>query len=165
MSMHIHLTLSERIQIELGLNQNESFKSIARSLNRDCTTISKEVKLYRISKKSGGNYLNFNDCVHAHLHTCKKKYVCTVENCISRNRKELQALDSLISPRLKQGQSLHHICTTIANEITRSEATLYTYVNNGLFTARNINMPKVVPMKPRKQPGPIRKIDRNCRLN
>lgn len=37
-------------------------------------------------------------------------------------------LDNLISPRLKQGESLHHICTTNANKLTKSETTLYTYV-------------------------------------
>lgn len=70
--MHIHLTLSKHIQIELGLNQRESFKAIARNLNRERTTISKEVKLYRINKKSDRKYMAFDDYTHAFLHTCTK---------------------------------------------------------------------------------------------
>ncbi len=39
-----HLTLSQRIIIEKGLNDNESFSSIARKIGKDPSTISKEVR-------------------------------------------------------------------------------------------------------------------------
>ena len=44
MANNKHLTLSERIKIEKLLDENFSFKAIGRELERDCTTISKEVK-------------------------------------------------------------------------------------------------------------------------
>ena len=39
-----HLTALDRITIENGLKNNDSFKAIAKKLDKDCTTISKEVK-------------------------------------------------------------------------------------------------------------------------
>lgn len=39
-----HLSYDERLEIESGLKDNLSFKQIAKNINRDCTTISKEIK-------------------------------------------------------------------------------------------------------------------------
>ena len=41
---HKHLTLSDRIYIEQELIQGSSFKSIAKTLKKDPTTIAKEVQ-------------------------------------------------------------------------------------------------------------------------
>ena len=46
MNKHTHLNLDARILIETLLNEQHSFKSIARHLGKDCTTISKEVKAH-----------------------------------------------------------------------------------------------------------------------
>lgn len=78
---------------------------------------------------------------------------------------ELKVLDDIISPLLKKGQSLHHISIHHADELMKCERTLYSYVNSGLFTARNIDMPRTVRMRPRKNtPKPI-KVDKACRIN
>ena len=63
-----HLTLTSRITIETMLNKGESFKSIERFLNKDCTTISKEVKNHICFEKSGAYGRAFNDCRLAFLH-------------------------------------------------------------------------------------------------
>ena len=39
-----HLTLSDRINIEKGLINNDSFAEIGRSIRKDPTTVSKEVR-------------------------------------------------------------------------------------------------------------------------
>lgn len=44
-----HLSLEDRKYIERSLNNGSSFKDIARFLCKDPTTISKEVKLHRVS--------------------------------------------------------------------------------------------------------------------
>jgi len=44
MSKFKHFTLSERNTIVRLLNDSFSFKAIGRELNKDCTSISKEVK-------------------------------------------------------------------------------------------------------------------------
>ncbi len=49
---HKHLTLANRIIIEKSLDNNIPFTEIARSISKDPSTISKEVKKHRIQKKS-----------------------------------------------------------------------------------------------------------------
>ena len=65
MSKQKHLTLDSRIIIETKLNEHESFKSIGRFLNKDCTTISKEVKNHIFFDKTGAYGKAFNDCLLA----------------------------------------------------------------------------------------------------
>lgn len=76
---------------------------------------------------------------------------------------ELKQLDDVVSPLLKKGQSLHHISICHADEIMKSEKTLYKYINNGLFTARNLDMPRVIRMRPRKAKPTALKVDKSCR--
>ena len=47
-----HLTFEERQTIKNMLDKRESFKSIARELGRDCSTISKEINNHIIFKKT-----------------------------------------------------------------------------------------------------------------
>ena len=73
-------------------------------------------------------------------------------------------LDSIISPLLIKGQSLHQICINHADEIMLDERTLYYYVDKGIFTARNIDMPRVVRMGRRKKNKDRYKVDKKCRI-
>ena len=47
-----HIDLSGRIRIEQGLNNGESFRSIAIALHKDPSTISKEVRRHSVLKES-----------------------------------------------------------------------------------------------------------------
>ena len=76
---------------------------------------------------------------------------------------EIKRLDSIISPLLLKGQSLHHIYDNHRAELMVSERTLYSYVSDGLFSARNIDMPRVVRMSPRRKKPDTIKIDPKCR--
>lgn len=77
---------------------------------------------------------------------------------------ELKQIDDVVSPLLKKGQSLHHIAVHHANELMKSERTLYSYINSGLFTARNIDMPRTIRMRPRKNVSKNLKVDKSCRI-
>lgn len=228
-----HLTLESRIAIETKLNEGESFKAIGRLLNKDCTTISKEVKNHITFDKTGAYGKSFNDCRLAFQHQCSAQKVC--QECSSRKNRycwscgkcifscilyekyvcpklskppyvcngcpdrckcslekhlykasyaqkeyemvrsesrsgfalsetELKQMDDIVSPLLIKGQSLHHIALHHADELMKSERTLYTYINSGLFTARNIDMPRTVRMRPRKNVSKNLKVDKACRL-
>ena len=61
-----HLSLNERFEIEKGLNEQLSFKQIGKNINKDCTTISKEVKNHIIYKDSGAPGRPFFDCIYRH---------------------------------------------------------------------------------------------------
>ena len=56
MNKNKHLIYDERRQIRDGLDASSSFKAIGRSIGRDCTTISKEVKSHRVFEKKGAPY-------------------------------------------------------------------------------------------------------------
>ena len=43
-----HMTLSDRVKIQTGLEKRESFKKIAEDVGKDCTTVSREVKKHFI---------------------------------------------------------------------------------------------------------------------
>lgn len=67
----------DRIIINNGLNDGLSFKAIARKLDKDCTTISKEVRKHLTIKKVGTFGRIFNNC--AKRKTCSKvNSVCSV---------------------------------------------------------------------------------------
>ena len=75
---------------------------------------------------------------------------------------ELSNLDKKVSPLIKQGQSISHIHKT--NDLPCSRATLYNYVSKNCFSARAIDLPRMVKMKKRKQ----RKVElkhTNARIN
>lgn len=77
---------------------------------------------------------------------------------------ELRQLNSVISPLLQNGQSLHHIMTHNADSISCCEKTAYTYVNNRLFDARCIDMPRSVRFRPRAAKSVGLKVDKKCRI-
>ncbi len=230
MVINKHLTLLERIDIEHCLSSAYSFKAISRKLNRDCTTIAKEVKKNIIIKKAGAYGKAFNDCLyrydctHSYLcdsPTCKNRYcrfcsrcssvckdykeekcskllnppyVCNgceeLGNCrlkksvysaaaaqkkyetlrsgsrsgIKIDEAEAKRLDDFISPLIKKGQSIHHICSNNIDTIMCSERTIYNYVDYNLFSARNIDLPRKVRYRPRKKSGSCFKVDKSCRI-
>ena len=82
---------------------------------------------------------------------------------IQLTEEEALRLDELISPLLKQGQSLYHICTSHLDTIMVDQRSLYNYVASGVFSARNLDMPRVVRMGKRKKKKNGFKVDRLCR--
>lgn len=231
MNKNKHLVLDERYVIEHSLNERKSFKAIGRALEKDCTTISKEVKGHLIFEKKGAPYRVFNDCLNrtkcTHVkdicdqcnkrkHKCSlcdqctlfcKDYVkevcprlskapyvcngcdnlcvCTLEKRFYRAKfaqkeyetvrsesrsgfnlteTELNQLDSIISPLLKNGHSLHHILVHNPDSISCCEKTAYIYADNGLFSARNLDMPRKVRFRPRKKKSTELKVDKACRI-
>ena len=82
--------------------------------------------------------------------------------CISEA--EALQLDDFISPLIKKGQSIHHICASNPSQVMFSEKTLYNYVDAGIFSARNIDLPRKVVYKPRKSSHDSFKVDKACRI-
>lgn len=233
MSKNKHMTLEDRTTIQTELDKGTSFKEIGLILDKDCTTISKEVRKHIHKEKNGAMGKSFNDCLlnvkrqctvrslcskcsslsnrpcwscgkctefcisyipcscprlqspPYVCNACKDRSKCTLEKSFYRavlaqrdydalksesrsgfaiSEKELSHLDSVVSPLIRNGQSLHHIALHHADETMVSERTLYTYINNGLFSARNIDMPRTVRMRPRKGKKNAVKVDKTCRI-
>lgn len=82
MNKQKHLTIESRFIIETKLNERQSFKAIGRLLDKDCTTISKEVKNHITFEKIGAHGRAFNDCLLAFRHECSAQKVCPECNVI-----------------------------------------------------------------------------------
>ena len=76
-----HLTLSDRIQIEKGLNNSLSFAEIGRQIQKDPTTVSKEVRRHTKVKEFNG-YGNIPCQANADVHSrCMLKHACGDMDC------------------------------------------------------------------------------------
>lgn len=81
MNKQKHLNIDARATIELELGKGTSFKAIGLLLEKDCTTISKEVRAHRVFEKTGAFGKAFNDCQKAFMHNCSLKHTC--DRCTS----------------------------------------------------------------------------------
>lgn len=72
---------------------------------------------------------------------------------INLTPEELDDLNDLISPLIMRGQPLSHIFAVHADEIPVCRRTLYNYLDQRVFQARNIDLPRRVRYKKRKQTG------------
>lgn len=114
---------------------------------------------------------------------CPKRQMCTLTKviykadyahkeykaCLSESRTgpavsedEMERLDAIVSPLLRQGHSVYSICRNHRDEIMLSDRTLYNYINLSMFSARRLDMPRAVRYRPRKSRRTV-KVDRKCR--
>ena len=68
------LTYEERLVIARGLKESLSFGAIAEEINKDRTTVAKEIKKHSYKKKSGRPGYPYNACRHREV--CKRKSIC-----------------------------------------------------------------------------------------
>ena len=76
---------------------------------------------------------------------------------------ELARLDSVITPLIKQGQSIHQICMNNADIIMVDERTIYNYIDSGVLSVGNIDLPRKVRYKKRKVKKCVR-VDKKCHI-
>lgn len=79
MAKYKHLTMSERIEIYSLLKEDKSIRKIAKALNRDPTTIAKEIKKHLEVKETGCGGRPFNQCKNSDR--CNKIQVCGAKWC------------------------------------------------------------------------------------
>lgn len=119
-----------------------------------------------------------NGCSTKQRCSLKKKYYNAVDahNAAVSLRKEsrsgfnlteeeLKEIDTLLSDRIKLGQSIHHIFSTSKDDMPICERQAYILINQGMLSARSLDMPRVVRMKPRKKKSKELKVDKKCRVN
>lgn len=234
---HKYLTTTQRMLIEKGLMDGDSFVSIGRTIGKHPSTVAKEVKKYRyfpehpacgsklpcaFKKDCQTRFLcERKDCTNLCkscyspsreadcrelcpdftvavcpkiskapyvCNGCSKLKRCTLKHAlysaqqadndshnllvacrdgINQSPADIAMLDGLISPLLKQGQSLAHIYAHHGHEIPCSRRTLYNYIDKGIFTARNIDLRRRVryKCKERKKGTRISLLARQFRIN
>ena len=97
----------------------------------------------------------------------QKKYEATLASSregINISQDKLQKLDDLISPLVKQGQSIKLIYSNHKNEINCSVRCLYNYIEMGLLSIKNIDLPRKVRYKVRNKNQNPEKKDYSYRI-
>lgn len=224
-------TYENRLDLQKGLKDSLSIKYIATALEKNPTTVSREIKKYSSEVATGYPGYPFNECKNRF--NCRKKnlcgkdcsrksaaycklcpqcnsncedfireictarfrppYVCNgcetigkctllktiydaehahvkAHNVISESRSglcvsedEIARLNAIISPLVKQGQSINQIYIEHENELMCSEKTIYNYIDACLFDVRNIDLPRKVKFRERYK-KPEFKVDKGCRI-
>ena len=127
--------------------------------NQTCKDFEKE-RCQRLDKAPyvcNGCSKKINHCTIAHKYTynarfADRKYREKLKDSrvgINMTKRELHQKDKIISPLIEQGQSPYHILVNHP-ELDMSVRTMYTYLDMGLFTARNIDLKRKVNFRPRK---------------
>ncbi len=80
------------------------------------------------------------------------------------SEEELAELNRLVSPLLKNGQSIHHICVSNPGLINCCEKTLYRLADTGLLDAKNLDLPRKVRFRVRRKKSVSLKVDKACRI-
>ena len=92
------ITFEERLEIESMVFQRCSFGEIAKKINKDRSTISREIRRHSITEKSGYSGFGFNACVHMEdfkLYTCcffGHRKIDKTPELIDRLTKEIEVL-------------------------------------------------------------------------
>ena len=92
MSNNKHLSFDDRLSIEKYLTLSKSFKYIGNVLDKDCTTISKEVRNHLKVVNSGSVGRRFNNCLFRR--TCPNRgKSCNISNCINFKEEKCSLLN------------------------------------------------------------------------
>lgn len=76
---------------------------------------------------------------------------------------ELKRIDAIISPLVQQGQSVHQICVNNTDQFMLDEKTIYNYIDVGLLSVSNIDLPRKVRFRVRKKKKHV-KVDKQCHV-
>lgn len=105
---------------------------------------------------------NIYDAEHAHIRAHEKISASRSGLCVSED--EVTRLNKIITPLVKQGQSVNQIYINHQDELMCSEKTIYNYIDACLFDVRNIDLPRKVKFRERYK-KPEFKVDKGCRID
>ena len=173
MTKHKHLTLSDRNDIQLGLERGETFKAIGQSILKDPTTVSKEVKRNRQVRESTGDNLPCplldkapfvcNGCPKRRQNCGYKKIFYLAKQAQKQyeqtlvearegtplNSKTFWDMDKVISDGVKKGQHIYHILKT--HNLDVSSSTVYRHIRKGYLSIAPIDLARAVKFKERRK--------------
>ena len=173
MTKHKHLTLSDRHDIQLGLERSETFKSIGQLILKDPTTISKEVKRNKQIRDSTFNNLSCplldkapfvcngcskrrQNCGYQKIFYLAKQAQKQYEQTLVESRegtplnsKTFWDMDKVISEDVKKGQHIYHILKT--HNLDVSSSTVYRHIRKGYLSIAPIDLARAVKFKERRK--------------
>ena len=172
MTKHKHLTLSDRNDIQLGLERGETFKAIGQLILKDPTTVSKEVKRNRQARDSTSNNLPCplldkapfvcNGCPKRRQNCGFKKIFYLAKQAQKQyeqtlvearegtplNSQTFWDMDKIISEGVKKGQHIYHILKT--HNLDVSSSTVYRHIRKGYLSIAPIDLTRAVKFKERR---------------
>ena len=173
MTKHKHLTLSDRNDIQLGLERGETFKAIGQSILKDPTTVSKEVKRNRQVRESTCHNLpcplldkapfvcngcpkRRQNCGYKKIFYLAKQAQKQYEQTLVESRegtplnsKTFWDMDKVISDGVKKGQHIYHILKT--HNLDVSSSTVYRHIRKGYLSIAPIDLARAVKFKERRK--------------
>ena len=173
MTKHKHLTLSDRNDIQLGLERGETFKAIGQLILKDPTTVSKEVKRNRQVRESTCHNLPCplldkapfvcNGCPKRRQNCGFKKIFYLAKQAQKQyeqtlvearegtplNSKTFWDMDKVISDGVKKGQHIYHILKT--HNLDVSSSTVYRHIRKGYLSIAPIDLARAVKFKERRK--------------
>ena len=173
MTKHKHFTLSDRHDIQLGLERSETFKSIGQLILKDPTTISKEVKRNKQVREYTSNNLPCpllnkapfvcNGCPKRRQNCGFKKIFYLAKQAQKQyeqtlvearegtplNSKTFWDMDKIISDGVKKGQHIYHILKT--HNLDVSSSTVYRHIRKGYLSIAPIDLARAVKFKERRK--------------
>ena len=173
MTKHKHLTLSDRNDIQLGLERGETFKAIGQLILKDPTTVSKEVKRNRQVRESTCDKLPCplldkapfvcNGCPKRRQNCGFKKIFYLAKQAQKQyeqtlvearegtplNSKTFWDMDKVISEGVKKGQHIYHILKT--HNLDVSSSTVYRHIRKGYLSIAPIDLARAVKFKERRK--------------
>ena len=173
MTKHKHLTLSDRNDIQLGLERGETFKAIGQSILKDPTTVSKEVKRNKQIRDSTSNNLpcplldkapfvcngcpkRRQNCGYKKIFYLAKQAQKQYEQTLVESRegtplnsKTFWEMDKVISNGVKKGQHIFHILKT--HNLDVSSSTVYRHIRKEYLSIAPIDLARAVKFKERRK--------------
>ena len=173
MTKHKHLTLSDRNDIQLGLERCETFKAIGQLILKDPTTVTKEVKRNRQARDSTSNNLPCplldkapfvcNGCPKRRQNCGFKKIFYLAKQAQKQyeqtlvearegtplNSQTFWDIDKVISDGVKKGQHIYHILKT--HNLDVSSSTVYRHIRKGYLSIAPIDLARAVKFKERRK--------------
>lgn len=171
-----HLTFEDRCTIHELLNAGSSFTVIGEALDKDRTTVAKEVKTHRYVQKSTNKFET--ECPKLEkppyvCNGCPKKHTCTrtqyfynaevahaeYKDTLSKERSDIRVpkakiaeINETVSPlMIHKHHSINHIYTAHAELMDISKSTMYRLIDRGYLDVRNIDLPRRVRFKAKKR--------------
>ena len=172
MTKHKHLTLSDRNDIQLGLERGETFKAIGQLILKDPTTVSKEVKRNKQIRDSTSNNLpcplldkapfvcngcpkRRQNCGYQKIFYLAKQAQKQYEQTLVEaregtplNSQTFWDMDKIISEGVKKGQHIYHILKT--HNLDVSSSTVYRHIRKGYLSIAPIDLTRAVKFKERR---------------
>jgi IS30 family transposase len=175
-SSYNHLTKEQRDVIEILIRKNVTFTDIGKTIEKDRTTIAKEVKRNRYSKYSNNNE-NTSNCPKLNkvpyvCNNCSAKGGCskkklyynakiaydlyklklrTTREGIDITPQEIEEIEEIIVPLIKdKKQSVNQVFANHKDILCMSKTTFYKYIDINALSLTNLDLPKKVKYKKRK---------------